>query len=263
MSHAFWSDLRTTEFSDLPPDTVALVPVGAMEQHGPHLPVSTDLVLAEGMARSAAEATQDAHVLVLPAIAYAKSDEHLSFPGTVTIDAQTLLATLLAVGRGVARAGLRRVVFLNAHGGNVPVLQIACRQLRIELGLFAVSAGWVTMGFPTGLVSVAEARDGVHGGLVETAAMLHFRPELVEMSAARNFVPTSREVAEHNEVLRLLGPVSAGWVAQDLHADGVAGDAAAASAEIGSAIVNHAARRYAQLLAEVARHPIDTLQPLT
>ena len=111
------------------------------------------------------------------------------------------------------------------------------------------------MGFPPGLVSALEQRDGIHGGLVETAAMLHFRPDLVDMNEARNFVPASAAVAENNDVLRLLGPISVGWVAEDLHPAGVAGDAASATPEIGAAIVAHAATRYAKLLDEVAAHP--------
>lgn len=253
-----WQDLKTTDFDSLDrQNAVALLPVGATEQHGPHLPLATDSILAERMALEAARRTGKADVLLLPTITYAKSDEHLSFPGTLTIDATTLLATVTQIGHSVARAGIRKLVFLNAHGGNVPVLQIAARQLRLETPLFTVSAGWISMGFPAGLVSPTEQRDGIHGGLVETAAMLHFCPELVDMSEARDFVPASAAVAENNEVLRLVGPIGVGWVAEDLHPAGAAGNAAAATPEIGSAIVHHAATRYARLLDEVAAHAAD------
>lgn len=250
-----WQDLKTTDFRDIDERrAVALLPVGATEQHGPHLPLATDSILAGRMALEAARLAARAEVYLLPTITYAKSDEHLSFPGTLTLDAATLLATLTQIGHSVSRAGIRKLVFLNAHGGNVPVLQIAARALRLETSLFTVSAGWISMGFPPGLVSAAEQRDGIHGGLVETAAMLHFRPDLVEMSEARNFVPASAAIAENNEVLRLVGQVGAGWVAEDLHPAGVAGNAAAATPEIGEAIVLHAATRYARLLDEVSAH---------
>jgi creatinine amidohydrolase len=257
MPFSFWADLNHTAFRDSAlADAVAIVPVGAIEQHGPHLPLSTDAVLAEEMAREIASRVVDARVLVLPAVAYGKSDEHLGYQGTVSLDAETLIAILNQIGRSIARAGVRRVVFLNAHGGNVPVLQIVIRRLRVELGLFCVAAGWVSMGFPEGVVSPREAQEGIHGGLVETAAMLHFRPDLVDMSKARHFVPASAEVARSNEVLRLMGPVSAGWSIEDLHADGAAGDASAATPEIGARIVEHAAIRYARLIEEVARHDL-------
>lgn len=251
----YWAELKTTDFSALPADTVAMVPVGAIEQHGPHLPVSTDMTIAEGMAAAIASRVTQGSVLVLPGVSYGKSDEHLDFAGTVSLDEATLLSILIAIGQGVRRAGLRRIVFLNAHGGNVPVIQIACRKLRVESGLFAVAAGWMSMGMPDGLLSPSEVRDGIHGGLAETALMLHFRPDLVDMKLAENFVPQSGAVAESNSVLRMLGPVSAGWIAQDLHPKGAAGDASGATAATGLKIVEHVATRYLTLLQEIARHP--------
>lgn len=261
MNLHYWADLKTADFADLPPDAVAVVPVGAVEQHGPHLPVSTDMTIAEGMAAAVALAVSErtggaGTVVFLPGISYGKSDEHLDFAGTVSLDAQTLLSILLAVGAGLRRAGLRRIVFLNAHGGNIPVIQIACRTLRVEHGLFAVAAGWPAMGFPDGLVAAQERSDGIHAGFAETSLMLHFRPDLVDMSLAEDFVPASAGVARDNSVLRLLGPVSAGWAARDLHPKGAAGDARGASAQAGAAITAHIAERYAVLLEEVARHPV-------
>lgn len=264
MTFRLWGDLTADELKAAVTDaTVALLPVGAIEQHGPHLPLATDTILAESVALQVAETVEDATVLVLPTVSVAKSDEHISFPGTLTLNAETLIAALVQTGASVGRAGIRRIVFLNAHGGNVPVLQIVIRRLRVEQGMFAVSAGWLSMGYPEGIVSDEEMRDGIHGGFVETAAMLHLRPDLVDMSRAADFVPASRGVAEDNDVLRLLGPVSAGWAMQDLHPLGAAGNAMAADAEAGRRIVEHAAARYARLVEEVARHDINDLRSLT
>ena len=264
MTHYYWGDLTAHKLRELVDDnTVALLPVGAIEQHGPHLPLGTDATLAEGIARHAAEAVTDAQVVILPTISVAKSDEHLDFPGVLTLDATTLQSVLMRIGHSVARSGIRRLVLLNAHGGNVPVLQTTARALRIEAGMFCVAAGWMSMGYPPGLIPEQEMRDGIHGGLVETAAMLHLRPDLVVMDAARDFIPNSRKVAEENDVLRLLGPVSAGWVMSDLNSDGVAGNAALATPEIGKALVDHAATRYARLLEEVARYDIPFPGPQT
>ncbi|WP_176084515.1 creatininase family protein [Martelella sp. HB161492] len=262
MSFFIWSQLKTTDFSAINPErAIALLPVGATEQHGPHLPLNTDSLLAEAMAGGAAAKVRNADVYILPTVTYAKSDEHLSFPGTLTLDASTLEATIVQIGRSVARAGFSKLVFLNAHGGNVPVLQIAARRLRNEEKLFCVAAGWMGMGFPDGLVSAEERTSGIHGGFVETAAMLHFRPDLVALDKARNFRPASADVAEAYEVLRLVGPVGAGWIAEDLTDDGVAGDAAGATAEAGRALAEHATERFARLLDETAAyHPPFLLQ---
>lgn len=258
MAWHLWSELRADQLPALVDDeTVALLPVGAIEQHGPHLPLSVDATLAEGMALEAARRVRNATVLVLPTVSVAKSDEHAGFPGVLTLDASTLQAVLTQIGESVAQSGVRRLVFLNAHGGNVPVLQIVARALRLKAQMLCVSAGWMSMGYPTGLLPENEARDGIHGGFVETAAMLHFRSDLVTMERAKNFVPTSAAVAETNEVFRIVGPVGTGWIMSDLNADGAAGNAALATPEAGRAIVEHAAARYATLLEEVARHPIS------
>lgn len=257
MSFRLWAELKSAELAALVDDaTVALLPVGAIEQHGPHLPLSTDKTLAEGIALKAAKRVSAANVLVLPTISYAKSDEHLNFPGVLTLDAATLLATIVQIGKSVARSGVRRLVLLNAHGGNVPVLQIAARTLRVEENMLVVCAGWMSMGMPDGLLPENEARDGIHAGFVETAAMLYFRKDLVSMELAKDFVPASRAVAEENAVLRLAGPVSVGWMMDDLHPEGAAGQAQLATEDAGKAIVEHAAERYAQLLSEVAAYPI-------
>lgn len=257
MAHYYWGDLKAKELAALVTDrTVALLPVGATEQHGPHLPLSTDTTLAEGMAITAADFAQDATILRLPTISIAKSDEHSGFAGMLSYDATTLQNMLIQLGHSIAASGIRKLVILNAHGGNVPVLQIVARALRLELGLFCVSAGWMSMGFPAGLLPETEAADGIHAGLVETAAMLHFRPDLVDMTAAENFIPASRAVSDQNQVLRLLGSVGSGWTMRDLHPKGAAGNASLATPEIGRQLVEHAARRYATLLQEVAQYDI-------
>lgn len=257
MPFRFWSDLRTNDFAALDLSrTIALLPVGATEQHGPHLPLSTDNVLAEGMARAAAGAARQADVLVLPTVPVAKSDEHIGYPGTLTLDGPTLLAVLEQIGASVARAGVRRLACLNAHGGNVPVLQMLCRSLRLKHDMLAVTAGWIGMGFPEGAVPPKEQAEGIHGGLVETAAMLHFRPDLVDMSRAAYFEPASATLARENAVLRMMGPVTMGWRSEDLHPEGAAGDARGATAELGARLVAHSAARFGTLLDEIARHPL-------
>ncbi len=256
-----WQDLTTKDFVALDLDrTVALQPVGAIEQHGPHLPVSTDAVIAEAMAEAAMAALGDgAPVLLLPTQAIGKSVEHVDYPGTVTLEAETLIRVWTEIGRSVARAGIRRIVFLNAHGGQPQVMEIVARELRIRQKMVAVTCGWWSVGLPDGLYAADELRTGIHGGDLETSVMLALAPHLVRMDQARDFRPHNAEVERDYEVLRTIGPVGMGWQAQDLHPEGVAGDATKATAEKGIATIDHCARRLAQLLREASSYPLTAL----
>lgn len=254
MPLTLWSECPSRAFAGPGPDErIALLPVGAIEQHGPHLPTGTDAILASTIALAAAERAEVADIVLLPTQSFGASEEHHDFPGTLWVTPELLIPTLVAIGRGVAASGIRRLVFLNAHGGNVPSLQIVCRRLRVEHGMFAAAAGWMAFGVPD-LGPAADRGNDIHAGFLETAAMLHVRPDLVDMTLAENFVTTASEVAKDNEVLRLLGPVATGWTARDLHPSGAAGDASAATAQAGRRIVEHAVGRYARFLDEVARH---------
>jgi creatinine amidohydrolase len=257
-----WRNLAWPDFEALDPErTLAILPCGAIEQHGPHLPVAVDAVIAEEIARrSAARMTAECAALILPTSQVGKSTEHVRYPGTLTLSAETLTRVWTEIGDSVARAGVRRLVFLNAHGGQPQVMEIVCRDLRVRHRMLAVATSWASAGFPEGLVEEAERRHGIHGGTVETAMMLHLRPELVDMSKAEAFEPVSVRIEAENRRLRLVGPTQIGWMAQDLHPMGVAGDASAATAELGSAIVEGVVARYAELLDEVAAYPLERLR---
>jgi creatinine amidohydrolase len=183
-----WQDLAWTDFRSLPDDTVAILPVAAVEQHGPHLPVSVDATINAGlMVRALALLPDDATVLALPMQSVGLSVEHVRFPGTLTLSAETLIAVLTEIGRSVARAGVRRLVVLNSHGGQPQVVEIVCRRLRAD-AMLAVSCMASRLGLPPGVsLSRDEARHGIHGGLVETSMMLHLRPDLVRMQHAADF----------------------------------------------------------------------------
>jgi creatinine amidohydrolase len=248
----YWNHLNKTAFEDGSlKDAVVVVPVGATEQHGPHLPTGTDSLLADAMAQLIVGKTQTAQIIVFPTLSLTASREHHDFPGSVWIDTNTLITQLTAIGRAVSEAGIGRIVFLNAHGGNVPSLQIACRQLRIEHDLVALAAGWMTPGMPEVPQHLTYPED-VHGGFLETSVMLHFHPELVDMSLAEDFVSSSADVAQNNTYLRVLGPVSMGWATRDLHPLGAVGNAKVATADAGREIAEICAQAYAKLLDEVA-----------
>ena len=257
-----WRNLCWPDFTVLDPaTTIALQPCGAIEQHGPHLPVAVDALIAEEIARrAAARVTGAVTVLILPTTQVGKSTEHIAYPGTLTLEAETLTALWTEIGESVARAGLRKIVFLNAHGGQPQVVDIVARRLRARHGMVALSSGWWSVGFPDELAPEAERRHGIHAGLVETAMMLHLAPGLVRMERAENFIPANATVAETYRRLRMVGPMQLGWMAQDLHPSGAAGDASAATAALGAAIVDAVTARYAELLEEVAAYPLDAIR---
>jgi creatinine amidohydrolase len=193
----------------------------------------------------------DAPVLILPTLCIGKSDEHLSFPGTLALDWRTTIELWCHVGRSVARAGVRRLVIVNSHGGQAPLIDIVARQLRIERGLFVASAHWPALWAEAGRVTEQEARHGIHGGLVETAMMLHLAPHLVRMDRAETFRSWGEELDEAFEILAPEGAVGFGWMSEDLNPAGALGDASAASAAFGAQIVEEVGLRLATLIREV------------
>jgi len=255
---AFWHDLRTTDFAAIDADrTIALLPVAATEQHGPHLPLCTDAVINEGIVRVAMlRLPADSSVLVLPALPVGDSLEHTAFKGTLSVDVQALIGLWLSIGRSVARAGVRKLVLFNSHGGQrAHVDQVALR-LRVECGMLVVRAHSFALGVPPGLFDDDELTHGLHGGAVETSLLLHLRPDLVRRDAVADFPSAGRAWAARGGVLGFEGAAGLGWMMQDVNPDGVCGNATAATAAKGELLLNHLADRLVALLGEVARHPL-------
>jgi len=256
ISHHWW-DLTTEEFSGLDKSRMlALLPVCAVEQHGPHLPVRVDAEINAGiLARALQLIPGDLPLLVLPAQNVGKSDEHLAFPGTLSINYETLGRLWFDLAESVHRAGCRKIIFFNSHGGQPQLLDIVCRDLRVRLEMLAVNCAWYNMTEMSDLFDAQELRHGIHGGAVETSIMLHLHPDLVNMQRARNFVSRSIAVEAENAVLRVEGSTGIGWQTQDLNAAGACGDATRATAALGKELVERAAKGLAALVADVARYP--------
>jgi creatinine amidohydrolase len=257
----WWWDLTTQDFADIDAErAVAILPVGAVEQHGPHLPVRVDAAINAGIISRAVELMPpDCPALVLPMMPVGKSDEHLAFPGTLTLSHETLARVWFELGESVHRAGIRKILFFNSHGGQPQLLEIVCRELRVKLGMCAVSAMWPRLIDMDALFNPDENRHGIHAGQSETSIMLHLHPELVEMHLAENFVPLSVEMERESEILGRGGSVSFGWQAQDLHPKGACGDATKATAQLGAITVERAAQRLVALVNEISRYPLSRI----
>lgn len=253
-SSPWWWDLSTREFSELEmKNIVAVLPVGAVEQHGPHLPVRVDAAINAGIINRAVELLPaDLPVLFMPALPIGKSDEHLAYPGTLTLPYDVLGQVWFEVAKSAWRAGVRKIIFWNSHGGQPQLMEIVCRRLRVELEMMAVGASWFRTIDTADLYSEAERQHGIHGGESETSVMLHLHPDLVHMQHADNFVSASVAIEAKGGILTPEGGVSFGWMAQDLHPSGTTGNAAAADAQRGEIEVDRAARSLLQLISEVS-----------
>lgn len=258
----YWHELSWPQFRALDADrTVVVLPIAAIEQHGPHLPVFVDACINQGiLGHSLARLPDTASVLALPMQAVGKSDEHLAFPGTLTHGADTLTTLLIELGESVHRAGLRRLVLFNSHGGNPQVLDIVARTLRVRHQMFVVCVSWPRLGLPPGLFGDEELKHGIHGGDLETSVMLHLRPDLVDRARARNFVPWTVEMADRFQYLTAEGRIGFGWQTQDLHRAGACGNAAIATAEKGRIVVETISERLIAFLDEVATYPLDHIR---
>ena len=257
----FWAEMKWTDFAATDMEkVVAVLPVAAIEQHGPHLPVGVDTFINEGYLRRAAERVpSDIPVLFLPLQAIGKSNEHIQYPGTLTLSLETVVAAWTEIGESVARAGCRKLVFMNSHGGNVPVLGAVVRELRVRCGMLAVHAGWHALGYPEGLFSPEERAHGIHGGDAETSLMLAERPATVKMAEARNFVSAAVGIEREFAKLRVTQPIGIGWLANDLHPLGAAGDASKATAQKGEACFDYGVEGFIQLLRDVAAFDLARL----
>ena len=225
-------------------------PLGAIEQHGPHLPLSTDSVVASAVAEAAVAAVgEELDVWLLPTLEYTKSNEHAWSPGTLWLSATTLLAVLDDLGRCLATTPAKRLVFLNGHGGNSALVNVANRELRLRHGLMTFLAH---PGVPVdqgGTSPASELGMGVHGGCDETSIMLHLAPHLVDMSKAERRVP---EALADNKYVRFGGRVSFGWLSNDFHPDGYIGDPTSADADLGRRLFEGSVTAFCEALHEVS-----------
>ncbi|MDJ1007341.1 MAG: creatininase family protein [Paracoccaceae bacterium] len=249
----YWMDYRATDLKIDPERTIAILPTAAVEQHGPHLPVGVDTFINEGLCTLLAERCPEAlDIRLLPVQAVGKSNEHLWAAGTLTLTAGTALRAWTEIGLSVARAGVKKMLILNSHGGNTDLISIVSRELRVKAGMYCVRMGWGAGGVPEGLFSAQELAQGIHGGDNETSLMLHFRPDTVDMSKAEDFRWTHSQGD-----IPPVGGVAHGWIASDVHPVGVAGEAQLADAEKGRATAEHYVAHVIEVLEKIAAQDVS------
>ena len=270
----YWADWSTRDFARAQANgslaqTIAVLPVAATEQHGPHLPLQVDTALVNGVvAASLPHIAHDVPALFLPTQAVGLSPEHAAFPGTLTLKAETVIRLWTEIGESVCASGVKKLVLLNSHGGQVGVMDIVARDLRARLGMLVYSVNWFGLPLtgPQGedvnaLFSAHEHRFGIHAGEIETSMMLALAPEQVDMAQAQNFASTSEDRAKRFAILGNGKSAKLGWQMQDYNPAGAVGNAAAATADKGHAVLDAAGRALAALLAEIHQLPDTTLRP--
>lgn len=268
----FWADLKSPDFSRLDlARSIAVLPVAAIEQHGPHLPLNVDATLVDGVIAAALpQLPADLPVLFLPTQSVGFSPEHTRFAGTLTLKAETIIQLWTEIAESVARSGVKKLVLLNSHGGQVGLLDVVARDLRARLGMLVYSVNWFNLPLldeqgksVSERFSAHEHRFGIHAGEIETSMMLALRPEQVDMGQAQNFHSTSQDRAEKFSLLGDGRSAKLAWQMQDYNPHGAVGNAAAATADKGRALLGAAGRSLAQLLVEVDQLPADTLRDQT
>jgi creatinine amidohydrolase len=240
---------------------IAVLPLAAIEQHGPHLPLGVDAYIAEAyLARVRAMLPDDLPVTFLPVQRVGQSDEHLAYPGTLSHSAATVIRAWTEIGESVRRAGVRKLVMVTSHGGNVQALEIVARDLRVRHAMLVVTVGWHRFGYPEEAFARAERKHGIHAGDIETSLMLADKPELVRRDKAQNAPSATVAMEREFRWLSAYRPAGFGWMTQDLHPSGALGDATTAAAEKGSVALDHGARAFVALLQEVDRFDLARLR---
>lgn len=254
----YWIDYPATDLRIDPDRTIAILPTAAVEQHGPHLPVGVDTYINQGLCDLLAERCPDnLDIRLLPVMAVGKSNEHLFAPGTLTLSAETALKAWTEIGLSVARAGVRKMLIVNSHGGNTDLISIVARELRVRAGTYCVRMGWGAGSVPDGIYSAQEMAQGIHGGDNETSLMLHFRPDTVDMTKAQDFRWTHSQGD-----IPPVGATAHGWIASDVNPAGVAGEAHLATAEKGRLTAEHYVGHAIEVLQKIAAQDVTALAPV-
>jgi creatinine amidohydrolase len=251
-----WADIDAADAARW----IAVLPLAATEQHGPHLPFATDVMIAEAYLARVCELLPDTlPATFLPLQPVGISTEHIDFPGTLTLSTEAALKEWMALGISVARTGIKKLVIVTSHGGNAAAMTLVAQDLRAYHGLLAVTTSWSRFGVPEGLFPAEEIRHGIHGGAVETSIMLARYKQHVRTGAIADFRSRSIAMEKDYRWLSAHRPAPFAWQAQDLNESGAVGNATLASVEKGERLIDHGARAFIELLEDVNKFDVKTL----
>src|ERR1700761_1981185 len=251
-----WPDIAAGD----PARWIAVLPLAATEQHGPHLPLGTDVMIAQAYLARVRELLPDAApVTFLPLQPVGISTEHIGYPGTLTLPTEVALKSGMALGESVARAGLKKLVMVTSHGGNSAAMGLVAQDLRAKHGMLVVTTSWSRFGAPDGMFSEQELRHGIHGGAVETSIMLARYPQAVRKDKIADFRPSSIAMEKNHRWLSAHRPAPFAWQTQALHPSGAVGDATRGSAEKGQRLLDHGAAAFCELLGDIDRFDLAAL----
>ena len=251
----FWENLSSLDFSNANTKCfLAILPIAAVEQHGPHLPVGVDAKIIEGLVTLISEKLPErSNAIFLPTFKIGKSNEHLRFPGTLSLSTETLYSSLLDIGECVASTGIKKLMFLNSHGGNISLLDITARELRIRHEMLVFNLNWFGFGMPPNLYSDEELKFGIHAGDLETSVMLAIDPKTVQMDKSKNFIPKTIKLDNEFKHIGLSSAAKFGWQAQDLNKFGACGNAKAATKEKGELTIEYTCEKIIEAITEIEK----------
>jgi creatinine amidohydrolase len=254
----FLPRLTSKQVKELPKDeALVILPVGAIEQHGPHLPIMTDTLIGEATLTQALEKmSRQAQVWLLPPISYGKSDEHLGLPGTLSVSASTLRGLIMDIAESLRLSGFRKLLLFNTHGGNADLLHVVSREIRIQLGLTVFYLSPSSLGGAEGIIAPEELENGIHGGDYETSIVMAIKPGWVQ----DEFLAAELPDMSDKRFLTLEGRIRFAWRMADISASGICGDATKATAAKGKLIQENVTDILAQALLELCRFDISEVR---
>jgi creatinine amidohydrolase len=251
-----WADAAPADISRW----IAVLPLAATEQHGPHLPLETDVLIADAyLARVQDMLPATALVTFLPVEPVGISTEHIDYPGTQTLPTEVALKRWTGIGEDVARRGVKKLVIITSHGGNSAAMMLVAQDLRAHQKLLVVTTSWSRLSVADQLFPPDEVRHGIHGGAVETSIMLARYPDQVRTEAIADFPASSIAMEKQYRWLSTQRPAPFAWQAQDLNASGAVGNATLAVPAKGEQLLDQGARAFCELLTEVDNFDVNRL----
>jgi len=256
-----WTEIRWADAGPMEAARwIAVLPLAATEQHGPHLPLVTDVLIADAYlarVRELLPATVPASFLPVEPVGI--STEHIDYPGTQTLPNDVALRKWTAIGEEVARRGVKKLVIITSHGGNSAAMMLVAQDLRAHHKLFVVTTSWSRLSGADKLFPAEEVRHGIHGGAVETSIMLARYPDQVRQDAIADFPASSVAMETQYRWLSTQRPAPFAWQAQDLNASGAIGNATLAVPEKGEQLLDQGARAFCELLTEIDNFDVNRL----